>query len=80
MYRMIGSWSPNLSVAVRYGGFALALILSVAGFMLPAPNQHRWASWMRRISIPAYALEALLANEFRTVRSYEPATTDCSLK
>ncbi|KAL8279014.1 hypothetical protein RQP46_008683 [Phenoliferia psychrophenolica] len=66
MYRAIGSWSPNLSVAVRYGGFALALILTVAGFMLPAPNQHRWASWMRRISVPAYGLEALLANEFRT--------------
>lgn len=42
MYRMIGSWSPNLSVAVRYGGFALALILSVSGFMLPAPNQRSY--------------------------------------
>ncbi|KAM0747667.1 putative membrane protein of the ATP-binding cassette transporter superfamily [Meredithblackwellia eburnea MCA 4105] len=75
MYRMIGSWSPNLSVAVRYGGFALGLVLTVAGFMLPSPNQHRWSSWMRRISVPAYALEALLANEFRT-RTLTCSATD----
>lgn len=34
--------------------------------MLPSPQQHRWAHWMGRIGVPAWALEALLANEFRT--------------
>ncbi|GAA6032631.1 hypothetical protein JCM8097_004852 [Rhodosporidiobolus ruineniae] len=65
-YRMIGSWSPNLSVAVRYGGFALSLLLSSAGFLLPPPIQLGWTHWLSRVSPPAYALEALLANEFRT--------------
>lgn len=31
MYRAIGSWSPNLSVAVRYGGLALAVVLTTCG-------------------------------------------------
>ncbi|GAA6002985.1 hypothetical protein JCM10207_001930 [Rhodosporidiobolus poonsookiae] len=74
-YRAIGAWSPNLSVAVRYGGFALSLMLSTAGFILPPPQQHGWAGWMRRIAPPAYALEALLANEFRT-RSLTCAEAD----
>ncbi|TNY20692.1 putative ABC transporter PMR5 [Rhodotorula diobovata] len=65
-YRMIASWSPNLSVAVRYGGFALSLVLSCAGFVIPPREMLGWMSWMRRIAPPAYALEALLANEFRT--------------
>ncbi|KAL8280242.1 hypothetical protein RQP46_007356 [Phenoliferia psychrophenolica] len=75
MYRMIASWSPNLSIAVRFGGLALGVVLTVAGFFLPAPNQLRWASWMRRISPVAYALEALLANEFRT-RTLRCSATD----
>lgn len=66
IYRMIASWSPNLSIAVRSGGLALGVCLAAAGFFLPAPNQVKWASWMRRISPVAYVLEALLANEFRT--------------
>ncbi|ORY63831.1 ABC-2 type transporter-domain-containing protein [Leucosporidium creatinivorum] len=75
MYRAIGSWSPNLSVAVRYGGFTLSVILTVAGFALPVPVQLGWASWIRRISVPAYALEALLGNEFRT-RALQCSATD----
>jgi ATP-binding cassette subfamily G (WHITE) protein 2 (SNQ2) len=65
-YRMMGSFAPGLSVAVRYGGFALSLMLSSAGFLLPPPLQLGWAVWLKRIAPPAYALEALLANEFRT--------------
>ena len=86
---------PSLIQRVSgYGGFTLALVLSVAGFTLPAPNQREfrlralpslaranissldgWSSWMRRISVPAYALEALLANEFRT-RTLTCSATD----
>ncbi|BGP40764.1 ATP-binding cassette transporter snq2 [Rhodotorula kratochvilovae] len=65
-YRMIASWSPNLSVAVRYGGFALSLMVSCAGFVLPPREMLGWMSWMRRIAPPAFALEALLGNEFRS--------------
>ncbi|KAK4705806.1 hypothetical protein P7C70_g397, partial [Phenoliferia sp. Uapishka_3] len=36
---------------------------------------YRWSSWMRRISPVAYALEALLANEFRT-RTLTCSATD----
>lgn len=51
---------------MRYGGFALSLVLSCAGFVIPPREMLGWMSWMRRIAPPAYALEALLANEFRT--------------
>ncbi|GAA5971047.1 hypothetical protein JCM11641_004124 [Rhodosporidiobolus odoratus] len=74
-YRAIASWSPNLSVSVRYGGWALALVLSTAGFLLPPPLQLGWAGWMRRIAPPAYILETLLANEFRH-RSLTCSATD----
>ncbi|GAA6004217.1 uncharacterized protein JCM10292_007295 [Rhodotorula paludigena] len=74
-FRMISSWSPNLSVAVRYSGFALSLMLSCAGFVLPPPGMLGWASWMRRFAPPAWALEALLGNEFR-VRSLMCGATD----
>ena len=66
MYRMIASWSPNMSISVRFGGLSLGVVLTAAGFFFPEPHQHKWISWLRRISPVAYALEALLANEFRT--------------
>ena len=75
MYRMIASWSPNVSVAVRYGGLTLAVVLTSAGFFLPAGVQLGWAQWIRRISPVSYALEALLANEFRT-RTLTCSATD----
>ncbi|OXG76830.1 ABC transporter PMR5, partial [Cryptococcus neoformans D17-1] len=65
MYRMIGSWTPNLSVAIRYGCLALAVVLSASGFALPPLRQLRWSSWLRRATPCAWAFEALIANEFR---------------
>lgn len=72
---MIASWSPNMSVSVRFGGLTLGVVLTAAGFFFPAPHQHRWISWLRRISPVAYSLEALLANEFRT-RTLTCSATD----
>lgn len=65
MYRMISSWTPNLSVALRYGCMALSVVLTTAGFVLAPPNQLGWISWLRRASPAAWAFEALMANEFR---------------
>ncbi|KAK4701336.1 hypothetical protein P7C70_g4898, partial [Phenoliferia sp. Uapishka_3] len=68
---MVATWSPNLTVGLRYGGLNLLIILIAGDFLLPPPLQHRWISWTRRISpvdeplATAYAFEALLANEFR---------------
>lgn len=50
-------------------------MLSCAGFVLPPPGMLGWASWMRRFAPPAWALEALLGNEFR-VRSLMCGATD----
>ncbi|TYJ57551.1 hypothetical protein B9479_001633 [Cryptococcus floricola] len=66
MYRMIGAWTPNLSVAIRYGCLALSVVLTSAGFGLPPTEQLRWISWLRRADPAAWAFEALMANEFRT--------------
>ncbi|AFR98586.2 ABC transporter PMR5 [Cryptococcus neoformans C23] len=65
MYRMIGSWTPNMSVAIRYGCLALSVVLTSSGFALPPPRQLRWISWLRRATPCSWAFEALLANEFR---------------
>jgi ATP-binding cassette subfamily G (WHITE) protein 2 (SNQ2) len=65
MYRMISSWTPNLSVALRYGCMALSVVFTTAGFVLASPNQLGWISWLRRASPAAWAFEALMANEFR---------------
>lgn len=42
MYRMIGSWTVGLSVAIRYGALALAIVLSSAGFTVPPPRQREF--------------------------------------
>lgn len=54
LFRMIGSWSPNLSVAIRMGALALSATLSTAGFVIPTPQQRESSSsalhihWMPR--------------------------------
>ncbi|OCF57190.1 hypothetical protein L486_04646 [Kwoniella mangroviensis CBS 10435] len=75
MYRMIGSWCPVLSVAIRFGGLSLMLVLTSGGFIVPPTLQHRWAGWISRISPVAYAFEALMSNEFRT-RTLTCSATD----
>lgn len=42
MYRMIGSWTPNMSVAIRYGCLALSVVLTSSGFALPPPRQREY--------------------------------------
>ncbi|KAJ9110600.1 hypothetical protein QFC22_006699 [Naganishia vaughanmartiniae] len=78
MYRFIAAWCPNLSIAIRFGGLALGVVLAGGGFMVPPPNQRKsfnWSKWLGRISPVAYAFEALLSNEFR-VRTLSCATTE----
>ncbi|KAL8291564.1 hypothetical protein RQP46_002542 [Phenoliferia psychrophenolica] len=62
--RMVGTWSPNLTVGLRYGGLNLLIILIAGDFMLPPPFQHRWISWTRRISPVAYAFEINVKFQF----------------
>lgn len=56
-----------MSIAVRYAAFALAVTLSVAGYIVPAPQMLGWISWLCRASPPTWAFEALIANQFRGV-------------
>ena len=41
MYRFIAAWCPNLSIAIRFGGLALGVVLAGGGFMVPPPNQRK---------------------------------------
>ncbi len=43
MYRMIGSWTTGLSVAIRYGALALSTVLTSGGFVSPPPRQREWS-------------------------------------
>ncbi|KAJ5731293.1 ABC-2 type transporter-domain-containing protein [Penicillium malachiteum] len=67
MFRMIGAWSPNLSVALLMAGSGMPVALLYSGYAPTIPTMHRWGSWVRRISPSPWALEALMANEFMDI-------------
>ncbi|KAJ5743391.1 hypothetical protein N7533_010493 [Penicillium manginii] len=67
MFRMIGAWSPNLSVALLLAGSGMPVALLYSGYAPTIPTMHRWGSWIRRISPSPWALEALMANEFMDI-------------
>ncbi|CAG7930861.1 unnamed protein product [Penicillium olsonii] len=64
LFRMLGAWAPNVSLALMMAGSAIPVGLSYSGFGPTLPTQHRWGSWLRRASPSPWALEALIANEF----------------
>ncbi|PWY63145.1 hypothetical protein BO83DRAFT_441681 [Aspergillus eucalypticola CBS 122712] len=64
LFRMLGAWVPNISLALMMAGSAIPVGLLYSGFGPTRPTQHRWGSWLRRASPSPYALEALIGNEF----------------
>ncbi|CAI7599821.1 unnamed protein product [Penicillium crustosum] len=64
MFRMLGAWSPNTSIALLLAGSAVPVNLLWSGFSPTRPTQLRWGSWIRRIAPSPWALEALIGNEF----------------
>ncbi|KAE8152756.1 P-loop containing nucleoside triphosphate hydrolase protein [Aspergillus avenaceus] len=70
MFRMLGAWSPNRSIALLMAGSGMPVALSYSGYSPTNPTMHRWGSWIRRISPSPWALEALMANEFADVDLY----------
>ncbi|KAI9037656.1 uncharacterized protein KD926_000142 [Aspergillus affinis] len=67
MFRMLGAWSPNMSVALLMAGSGMPVALLYSGYAPTIPTMHRWGSWIRRISPSPWALEALMANEFADI-------------
>ncbi|RAH67553.1 uncharacterized protein BO66DRAFT_403745 [Aspergillus aculeatinus CBS 121060] len=68
MFRMLGAWSPDMSIALLAMGAAIPVVTLYAGYAPPLPTQHRWGSWLRRVAPTPYALEALLSNEFYNIQ------------
>lgn len=68
MFRMLGAWAPNISLALLMSGCGTPLTLAWAGYGPTWPTMLRWGSWIRRISPSPYALEALMTNEFETLQ------------
>ncbi|GLB03458.1 hypothetical protein AtubIFM57258_008038 [Aspergillus tubingensis] len=64
LFRMLGAWVPNISLALMMASSAIPVGLLYSGFGPTRPTQHRWGSWLRRASPSPYALEALMGNEF----------------
>ena len=64
MFRMIGAWSPSLSISHLMAGCALPVACLYSGYAPPIPTMHKWGSWIRRITPTPYAVEALMGNEF----------------
>lgn len=68
MFRMLGAWAPNLSIALLMTGSAIPIVTLYAGYAPPRPTMLRWGSWMRRVAPTPYALEALMSNEFYNIQ------------
>jgi ATP-binding cassette subfamily G (WHITE) protein 2 (SNQ2) len=64
LYRFLGTVAPNISLAFLFAGSALPVGLTYSGFAPTTPTQHKWGSWIRRITPTPFALEALMGNEF----------------
>ena len=64
LYRFLGTAAPNISLALLFAGSALPVGLTYSGFAPTTPTQHKWGSWIRRITPTPFALEALMGNEF----------------
>lgn len=67
MFRMIGAWSPSLSISHLMAGCALPVACLYSGYAPPVPTMHRWGSWIRRITPTPYAMEAMMGNEFYNI-------------
>ncbi|KAL5594056.1 hypothetical protein BROUX41_001108 [Berkeleyomyces rouxiae] len=63
-FRLCGAAFPTFDAASKVSGFAVSLVSTYAGFMIPKPDMHPWFVWCYWINPLSYAFEALLANEF----------------
>lgn len=70
LFRMLGAIAPNLNLALLMAGASIPVGLTYSGFAPPTPTQHKWGSWIRRITPSPYALEALMGNEFYDITLY----------
>ncbi|RDW60635.1 hypothetical protein BP6252_12018 [Coleophoma cylindrospora] len=67
LFRMLGAWSPNLSIGLLMAGSGMPVCLLYSGYAPTLPTQPKWGSWIRRIAPSPWALEALMANEFTDI-------------
>jgi ATP-binding cassette subfamily G (WHITE) protein 2 (SNQ2) len=67
LYRCLGTIAPNINTALLFAGAAIPVGLTYSGFAPTTPTQHKWGSWIRRITPSPFALEALMGNEFNNI-------------
>ncbi|KAJ1856854.1 ATP-binding cassette transporter snq2 [Coemansia sp. RSA 1822] len=67
-FRFIGNISPNIDVGHTISGLGLLCGILYSGYLQPYNQMHPWFIWISFIFPLPYALKALLANEFRSLR------------
>lgn len=70
LFRMLGAWSPNAPMALLMAGLSMPIILSWSGYAPTWPTLPQWGHWIRRITPTPFALEAMMASEFRHISVY----------
>lgn len=70
----------QLSIAVRFGGLALGVVLTVAGFFLPAPNQRmRLRLSLLLFHSDAPSLSVRWASWMRRISQWPQASVHCTI-
>ncbi|KAJ5751819.1 hypothetical protein N7520_008736 [Penicillium odoratum] len=64
MFRGIGALFSSFDGASKISGFLTTVLCVYAGYMISRPEMHMWFGWIFYVNPMAYAVEALVANEF----------------
>ncbi|KAK7336925.1 hypothetical protein VNO77_17478 [Canavalia gladiata] len=64
LFRLIAAVGRDLTVAVTFGSFSLAILFSMSGFLLSKDNLKKWWLWGFWISPMMYGQNAMVNNEF----------------
>ncbi|KAJ2778276.1 ATP-binding cassette transporter snq2 [Coemansia javaensis] len=66
-FRMIGSISPNVDVALMLSAVMLTFTILFTGYLQPPQSMHGWFKWIHWADPLAYGFKALMCNEFRNL-------------
>ncbi|XP_061343398.1 pleiotropic drug resistance protein 1-like isoform X3 [Gastrolobium bilobum] len=64
LFRFIAAVGREMTVALTFGSFALAILFAMSGFVLSKDNIKKWWLWGFWISPMMYAQNAMVNNEF----------------
>ena len=67
-FRAVGALSRSLDAATRVTGVSIQALIVYTGYLIPTGKMRPWFKWLIHINPVQYGYEALIANEFHTVK------------